>query len=278
VGRVAAVGLSSDGAGSFSAGPCTLTQTSPGVASCSVTYTPSALPMDGSAQTITAQYSGDAIHQGGFLSLGFTFLGVFVPRSTSTSLTCSPSTVAVGALSTCTATVTDTDAGTPITPTGSVTVGSSGPGNFAGSPCTLHQTGAGVAACSVSYTPGASGVPSRTDTLTAIYAADPTHTGSSGTTTVTVRPTSKADCRHGGWQNYGFQNQGQCFQFVSGALGLPAPPSKADCRNGGWRNLGFRNQGQCIQVAVPEPRHAHLGAKSTSVRRPSPPGGRGARS
>jgi hypothetical protein len=118
-----------------------------------------------------------------------------------------------------------------------------------------------VAGCSVTYTPDASDppTPTRSDTITATYVSDfPTHFASRGTTTVTVRPTSKADCRNGGWQNYGFQNQGQCFQFVSGALGLPAPPTKADCRNGGWRNLGFRNQGQCVQVVVPEPRHARF--------------------
>jgi hypothetical protein len=28
-------------------------------------------------------------------------------------------------------------------------------------------------------------------------------------------PTSAADCKNGGWQNYGFRNQGQCIQFVN---------------------------------------------------------------
>jgi len=211
---------------------------------------------------ITVQYGGDSIHQGGILSFGFTVLGVLAPRSTSTSVTCSPGTVAAGTLSTCTATVADTDTGTTITPTGTVSFGSSGPGSFGGSPCTLSQTSPGVASCSVSYTPGASGVPSRSDTITASYVHDTTHAGSSGTTTVTVRPTSKADCQQGAWQNYGFQNQGQCIQFVSGALGLPAPPSKAECLHGGWRALGFRNQGQCIQVVVPQPRHGGSARKA----------------
>jgi Big-like domain-containing protein len=241
------VGLSSDGSGSFGGGPCTLTESSPGVAGCSVTYTPGALPMNGDAQTITAQYGGDAKHAGNIFSLGSTFLGVFAPRSTATRVSCAPATVAVGAASTCTATVTDTDAGTAITPAGTVSFGSGGAGSFAGSPCTLVATGAGVAGCSATYVPGASGVPTRTDTITATYVPDPAHTASSGTTTVTVQPTTKADCRHGGWKNYGFQNQGQCFQFVTGGLGAP-PPSKTDCQHGGWRPLGFRNQGQCIQA------------------------------
>jgi hypothetical protein len=124
--------------------------------------------------------------------------------------------VAVGAVSTCTATVTDTDAGTAITPAGTVSFGSSGAGSFAGSPCTLTATGAGVAGCSATYMPGASGVPTRADTITAGYAPGPIHTASSGMTTVTVRPTTKADCRHGGWRNYGFPNQGQCIQALNG--------------------------------------------------------------
>ena len=45
----------------------------------------------------------------------------------------------------------------------------------------LVATGAGVAGCSVTYVPGASGVPTRTDTITATYVPDPTHTASSGT-------------------------------------------------------------------------------------------------
>jgi hypothetical protein len=166
-------------------------------------------------------------------------------RSTSTSVSCSPGTVAVGTASTCTATVTDTDAGTPSTPTGTVSFGSSGAGGFGGNPCTLDETSSGVASCSVSYTPDASNTPTRTDTITATYGGDSTHAVSSGTTAVTTRPTSKADCQNGGWQNYGFANQGQCIQFVGGGLGAPQT-NKADCKHGGWRNRGFTSQGDCV--------------------------------
>ena len=52
---------------------------------------------------------------------------------------------------------------------------------------------------------------------------DATHAGSGGTAAVTVQPTTDADCRHGGWQNYGFQNQHQCILFVDfGGLGKTA--------------------------------------------------------
>jgi hypothetical protein len=133
---------------------------------------------------------------------------------TSTSVACSPATVAVGQPSTCTATVTDTASSGQTTPTGTVTVGSSGPGNFTGSPCTLTETSTGVATCQVTYTPGASGTPTRADTITASYNPDLAHMSSSGTTTVTVQPTTIGDCLHGGWQNYGFANQGLCIRFV----------------------------------------------------------------
>jgi 6-phosphogluconolactonase (cycloisomerase 2 family) len=28
-------------------------------------------------------------------------------------------------------------------------------------------------------------------------------------------PTSKAQCKHGGWRRFGFKNQGQCIAFVN---------------------------------------------------------------
>jgi len=168
---------------------------------------------------------------------------------TSTSVSCAPGTMAVGASSTCTVTVTDTGAGSVSTPTGTVSFGSSGPGSFDGNPCTLIEASSGVASCSVSYVPGATGTPTRSEAITATYGGDTTHAGSSGTTTVTVQPTTRADCQHGGWQNYGFQNQRDCVQFVNGGLGAP-PPSKADCLHGGWRNHGFASQGDCVSFVA----------------------------
>jgi hypothetical protein len=164
-------------------------------------------------------------------------------------VSCSPVTVAVGTPSTCTATVTDTAPGPAITPTGSVAFATTGAGSFADpehpNPCTLDETSPGVAS-SVTYTPGATGVPTATDPITATYGGDVTHAGSSATTNVTVQPTTRADCQHGGWQNYGFQNQRDCIQFVNGGLGAPTPMRKADCLHGGWRNHGFASQGDCV--------------------------------
>jgi hypothetical protein len=132
---------------------------------------------------------------------------------TSTSVTCSPGTVAVGQATTCTAMVTDTVSGGQTTPTGTVAFTSSRPGSFSGSPCTLTGSGAS-ASCSVTYAPGASGTPTRADTITATYGGDSTHDGSSGSTSVTVRPTSKQACRHRGYLNYGFTRQRQCIRWV----------------------------------------------------------------
>ena len=62
------LGFESDGAGSFdpNTNQCTLTQTSPGVASCLVTYTPhtSNTPTPTRTDTITATYGGDTTHAG----------------------------------------------------------------------------------------------------------------------------------------------------------------------------------------------------------------------
>jgi hypothetical protein len=58
----------------------------------------------------------------------------------------------------------------------------------------------------------------RTDTITATYAGDANHTGSSESTQVTVTslPTSKDQCKEGSWQVYGvFKNQGDCVSYVA---------------------------------------------------------------
>jgi CubicO group peptidase (beta-lactamase class C family) len=108
--------------------------------------------------------------------------------STSASVSCAPKTVFVRQSSTCTATVTETSGRT--TPTGSVDFTSSpGPGTFSsGGSCTLSLAAtAGTASCPVSYIPSRGGSPpERTDTLTASYGGDSTHTPSSATTTATV--------------------------------------------------------------------------------------------
>jgi hypothetical protein len=171
------VSFTSNGAGSFDATQCTLSG-SGASAHCSVTYTPSAFGTQ--AHTLTAGYFADAKHVASFGSEAVS-VGV---RSADTSVGCSPNPVAVGGSTTCTATVTDTSAGTASTPTGTVGFNANGAGSFApDTPCTLSQTGPGVASCSVTYTPIAGG------TIMAQFGGDDKHAGnlfSFGTTFVSV--------------------------------------------------------------------------------------------
>jgi hypothetical protein len=110
-------------------------------------------------------------------------------RTSSTGISCSPSTDPVNAPSTCTVTVTDLSSGTPVTPTGTVSVYPSpvNSGTFSGGgnqgSCTLSGSGA-VATCTLTYTP-LLGL-EQVDTLTASYPGDTYHSGSSSTTTVTA--------------------------------------------------------------------------------------------
>jgi FG-GAP-like repeat/Bacterial Ig-like domain (group 3) len=101
-------------------------------------------------------------------------------RATGTSVSCAPSTVRLGGATTCTATVTDTDIGES-TPTGMVSFSSSGSGTFSPATCTLAGSG-DSAGCSVTCTLTARG----THTISASYAGDATHLGSSGSTTVRI--------------------------------------------------------------------------------------------
>lgn len=111
---------------------------------------------------------------------------------TSTSVSCTPSLAIVNQPTTCTATVTDTSPGTPITPTGSVSFVSSGPGTFSASSCTLAGTGAS-ASCSVSYTPTAFG----SVTITATCPGDSNHLGSSGSVALIIRMVVDIDIKPG---------------------------------------------------------------------------------
>jgi hypothetical protein len=105
-------------------------------------------------------------------------------RSTSTGVRCTPNPVTAGSATTCAASVTDTGAGTPSTPSGTVSFSTSGNGTFgSGGSCTLAPTATtGAASCTVTYTATHAG----TDTITASYGGDSSHATSSGNTQVTI--------------------------------------------------------------------------------------------
>lgn len=56
--------------------------------------------------------------------------------------------------------------------------------------------------------------PQSPPTSTVTTTSPPTPTTTTTTTTPSVVPTSKDQCRNGGYAQYGFQNQGQCIAFV----------------------------------------------------------------
>jgi hypothetical protein len=122
-------------------------------------------------------------------------LTITMPHPTSTAVNCTPSPVVASQHVSCTATVTDMANSGQTTPTGTVSFSSSGPGEFSGGGnCTLVMSTSASASCPVTYTPGATlANPDRSDTMTATYNTDQTHTGSQGTTAVTViSPTTLA--------------------------------------------------------------------------------------
>src|SRR6185437_15816564 len=173
--------------GTFSSSSCPLAPDSTtGQADCVVSYTP-AQGGSGSTQTVTAAYGGDGSHAA---SSGQAAL-ILTVRTTSTAVTCSPRTVAVGQATSCTATVTDPEQ-SPTAPTGTVTFTSdTSDGTFSSGSCTLAAgSTSGQASCAVSYTPGQVG--SGTQNITVAYGGDSSHTASSDETqlTVTLRVTT----------------------------------------------------------------------------------------
>ncbi|MDC8453774.1 MAG: hypothetical protein LV477_12805, partial [Candidatus Nitrosotalea sp.] len=155
--------------GTFSQVSCVLSS-----AACAVSYTPPA-NYAGSI-TITANYAGDSSHNAnkGQFTLAISHL-------TSTTTTVAPSTVTInqGTGTEFTATITDTSS-LPTIPDGMVSWSDGGAGGtFSLSFCNLSS-----ASCSVSYTP--SDNPPNSLTITAEYAGNSVHSGSTGTSVVTV--------------------------------------------------------------------------------------------
>ena len=164
--------------GSFDSNTCALVAGTTGVASCSVHLTIAPFP---NPYDVSAAYSGDSTHN---TSSSNVFTVTANLRSTSTTITCA-SPVALPSTSSCTVTVTDTDVGTPITPTGVFGLTTSGAGTFNGQ-CVLSDTGA-AATCTVVYTPAVVG----TDRITAGFPGDRSHVASSGFFDISVTPSPK---------------------------------------------------------------------------------------
>ncbi|HEX4921707.1 MAG TPA: Ig-like domain repeat protein, partial [Candidatus Bathyarchaeia archaeon] len=160
------------------AGCTSLTPVNSTSATCTVTFTP-ASGSEGS-HSITAKYSGDTDHSS---STSSTSNVSVVQRTTSTGISCSPSTLSVGQATTCTATVRDTSTGTLATPTGTVnfSVTPSGSGSFTGT-CSLAESTPGTATCIISYTPSSTSA----QTITGAYPGDIDHSSGQGTFSLNV--------------------------------------------------------------------------------------------
>lgn len=106
-----------------------------------------------------------------------------IQRATSTSIGCSGA-IELSQTTACTASVSDTDAATATTPTGSVSFTSASGSFSGGGSCALTPSGtAGVSSCQVTYSPPSG---AASETLTAAYGGDGTHAPSSGQTTLVV--------------------------------------------------------------------------------------------
>lgn len=136
------------------ANPCSLS-----AGTCSVNYTPTDI---GTVQ-ITGTYSGDTNNAGSSSSYTLTVS----QYQSITVVSCSPQTVIVGSLATCTATVTG------YAPTGTVAWTNTGTGTFSSKSCTL--SGASTGTCQVTFTP------ENSATITATYNGDSDNLGSLGT-------------------------------------------------------------------------------------------------
>ena len=169
----------SGSAGTFSSVSCTVSSVFPGMASCSVSYTPSVV----GNHLITGSYGGDSVHSS---SSGASTI-VAGQRSTGTSVSCSPT--GIGSVQACTATASDTSPGISITPVGSVSFTTNSTGAFNSNTCTLSGTGTpGTASCQVTYTPATIG----THTITGTFSGDTIHTGSQGSTSISFGKDSTA--------------------------------------------------------------------------------------
>src|SRR5437660_1384885 len=114
---------------------------------------------------------------------GLRTVSVISGHLTTTSLTCTPSSLPVNSITTCSAVVTDVSGSGASTPTGTIFFSSNGTGSFSTNTCSLSGTAA-TAACSVSYSPTSVG--SGIQSIFSTYGGDAKHMSSSDNTILTV--------------------------------------------------------------------------------------------
>jgi hypothetical protein len=101
------------------------------------------------------------------------------PLSTTTTVNCTPDTVAINQGTTCTATVTDTGLSGATAPTGTMTFSTDSSGGFTpANTCTLGSPTSNSSSCSVTYTPTSA----STHIISGSYSGSTVHASSSTTT------------------------------------------------------------------------------------------------
>jgi hypothetical protein len=66
-------------------------------------------------------------------------------------------------------------------------------------------------------------------------------------------PTSKADCKRGGWKQYGFRNQGQCVAWVNAhgyGGGQGSRPSDHDNNNNAWWKFNITGDNNVVNIVI----------------------------
>ncbi len=176
---VGSVGFSTDSDGTFGSSTCTLVAGSADESACSSTYTPGLA--SAGTHTITASYTSSDGSTGA--SSGSTTVSVTTPAS----ISCSPSTVEVGFVTTCTASVSGTS------PTGTMTFTANNDNLYLVPPfyvfnkttCKLVAVSSTLSSCSVKYTPQVDGGP---DSVTATYSGDVNNPVSAASVVVPLTP------------------------------------------------------------------------------------------
>src|SRR2546430_12482362 len=148
------VSFSSNSTGTFSP-PASCTLSGSGAsATCSVSYTPTVL----GHHLISASYQGDSLHSGSGPATALIATSPAPIHTTTTTVSCAPTTVIVNEASSCSATVTDINSN-PTAPTGTVTFSRSGAsGSLNPLTCTLVPSTGSQSACQlpVAFTPSSS--------------------------------------------------------------------------------------------------------------------------
>lgn len=181
----------------------------------------------GHVTPLTPRSLPGTVRTGGTLNICAAMPGCASPLATQTAASCAPASVTVGNATTCTATVSDTDASLQIPPTGTVTFTSNSTGTFgSGGSCTLGPgSSPGERSCSITYTPTAVG--SGSHGLTASYGGDFAHATSSATSTLAV-----GDSRSGNGNGNG--NGHPRLASPPSVTGVARPGRVLSCQPGSW--------------------------------------------